>query len=50
MNGVSVICHGESTPKAVLNAIRIAAQVVRSSMVAHMAREVSVVLGRMEEA
>ena len=50
VNGVSVICHGESTPKAVLNAIRIAAQVVRSSMVAHMAREVSVVLGRMEEA
>jgi glycerol-3-phosphate acyltransferase PlsX len=50
VNGVSIICHGESTPKAVLNAIRMAFQAVRSSMVAHMAKELSVVLGGMEEA
>ena len=50
VNGVSIICHGESTPKAVLNAIRAAFQAVRSSMVAHMARELSVVLGGTEDA
>jgi phosphate acyltransferase len=50
VNGVSIICHGESTPKAVLNAIRAASQAVRSSMVAHMAKELSVVLGGMPEA
>jgi glycerol-3-phosphate acyltransferase PlsX len=50
VNGVSVICHGESTPKAVLNAIRAASQAVRASMVEHMAKELSVVLGGMEEA
>jgi glycerol-3-phosphate acyltransferase PlsX len=50
VNGVSIICHGESTPKAVLNGIRAAAQAVRSSMVSHMARELSLVLGGMEEA
>jgi glycerol-3-phosphate acyltransferase PlsX len=41
VNGVSIICHGESPPKAVRNAIAAAAQAVRSSMVAHMARELS---------
>jgi glycerol-3-phosphate acyltransferase PlsX len=41
VNGVSIICHGESPPKAVRNAIRAAAQAVRSSMVAHMAKELS---------
>jgi glycerol-3-phosphate acyltransferase PlsX len=50
VNGVSIICHGKSTPKAVLNAIREASRAVRTSMVSHMAKEVSVVLGRMEEA
>jgi phosphate acyltransferase len=38
VNGVSVICHGGSPPKAVSNAIRVAAQGVRCGMVAHMAR------------
>jgi phosphate acyltransferase len=41
VNGVSVICHGGSPPKAVSNAIRVAAQGVRSGMVAHMARELA---------
>lgn len=41
VNGVSVICHGESPPKAIRNAIRVAAQAVRSDMVEHMARELN---------
>jgi glycerol-3-phosphate acyltransferase PlsX len=41
VNGVSIICHGESPPKAVRNAIGAAARAVRSSMVAHMAKELS---------
>ena len=41
VNGVSIICHGESAPKAIRNAIRVAAQAVRSSMVAHIAKELS---------
>jgi phosphate acyltransferase len=50
VNGVSIICHGESSPKAVLNAIRAAARAVRSSMVAHMGRELSMALRAAEEA
>jgi glycerol-3-phosphate acyltransferase PlsX len=41
LNGVSIIMHGESPPKAICNAIGVAAQAVRSGMVAHMARELS---------
>jgi glycerol-3-phosphate acyltransferase PlsX len=41
VNGVSINCHGESTPKALFNAIGAAARAVRSSMVADMARELS---------
>ncbi len=41
VNGVSIICHGESTPKAVRNAVREAAEAVRSSMVAHIAKELA---------
>jgi glycerol-3-phosphate acyltransferase PlsX len=41
VNGVSIICHGESPPKAVRNAIGVAARAVRSSMVAHMAKELA---------
>ena len=41
VNGVSIICHGDSSPKAIRNAIRVATQSVRSSMVEHMARELS---------
>lgn len=50
VNGVSIICHGESPPKAVLNAIRAAAQAVRSSMVAHMTKELSGGVRAVEEA
>jgi len=39
VNGVSIICHGSSSPNAILNAIRVAAQAVRTSMVEHVARE-----------
>ena len=41
VNGVPIICHGGSSPKAIRNAIRVAAQSVRSSMVEHVARELS---------
>jgi glycerol-3-phosphate acyltransferase PlsX len=39
VNGVAIICHGGSSPKAIKNAIRVAAQSVRSSMVEHVARD-----------
>jgi glycerol-3-phosphate acyltransferase PlsX len=45
VGGVSIICHGESPPKAVRNAIREAVRAVRSSMVEHIAKE----LGRPEQ-
>ena len=46
VGGVSIVCHGESPPKAVRNAIREAVRAVRSSMVEHIANE----LGRPETA
>ena len=39
VNGVCIICHGGSSPNAIRNAIRVAAQARRSSMVEHIARE-----------
>jgi glycerol-3-phosphate acyltransferase PlsX len=39
VNGVAIICHGGSSPKAIKNAVRVAAQSVRSSMVEHVARD-----------
>ncbi|HEV2130427.1 MAG TPA: phosphate acyltransferase PlsX [Longimicrobiaceae bacterium] len=36
VNGVSVICHGGSPPRAIRNAIRVAAQSVESHMVDHI--------------
>ena len=41
VNGVAIICHGGSPPKAIRNAIRVAAQAVRSDMVADMASELA---------
>ena len=41
VNGVSIICHGHSPPKAIRNAVGVAAQAVRSSMVEHIAGELS---------
>jgi glycerol-3-phosphate acyltransferase PlsX len=39
VNGVAIICHGGSSAKAIKNAIRVAGQSVRSSMVEHVARD-----------
>lgn len=39
VNGLSVICHGGSTPKALKNAIRVAADAVRNDLVGDMAAE-----------
>lgn len=39
VNGVTIICHGASPPRAIKNAIRVAADSVRSGMVADMARD-----------
>ena len=41
VGGVSIICHGESTPKAIRNAIRVAVRSVRSGMVEHIAEDIS---------
>ncbi len=40
VGGVSIICHGESTPSAIKNALVVAAQAVRTDMVKHSARDV----------
>ena len=39
--GVSIICHGESPPKAIRNALAVAARAVRADMVEHIAGELS---------
>lgn len=39
VNGVSIIMHGSSRPKAISNALEVAARAVESSMVSHMAGE-----------
>ncbi|TVR63861.1 MAG: phosphate acyltransferase PlsX [Gemmatimonadales bacterium] len=41
VNGVTVICHGSSPPRAIRNAIRVAVQAVESGMVDHIARELA---------
>jgi phosphate acyltransferase len=41
VNGVTVICHGHSPPKAIRNAIEVATQTVSSRMVEHIARELA---------
>jgi len=41
VNGVSIICHGQSNTKAIRNALGVAAQAVASGMVGHIARELS---------
>jgi glycerol-3-phosphate acyltransferase PlsX len=40
VGGVSVICHGESSPAAIKSALAVAAQAVRTDMVKHSARDV----------
>ncbi|MDX1645971.1 MAG: phosphate acyltransferase PlsX [Longimicrobiales bacterium] len=40
LGGVSIICHGESPPKAIRNALAVAARAVRSELVKHSAEDV----------
>jgi glycerol-3-phosphate acyltransferase PlsX len=42
VGGVTIICHGESSPFAIRNAVAVAARAVRSNMVRHIAREISI--------
>jgi glycerol-3-phosphate acyltransferase PlsX len=39
VNGLSIICHGGSSPKAIKNAIRVAADAIRNDLVGDMAAE-----------
>jgi phosphate acyltransferase len=39
VRGVSIICHGSSTPNAIRNAIRVAVQAVRAGLSQHIAAE-----------
>jgi len=41
VNGISIICHGGSPPRAVRNAIRVARQAVETSMLGHIKRAVA---------
>ncbi len=41
VNGVSIIMHGSSSTKAIRNGLGVAAKAVETSMVTHMARELS---------
>ncbi len=41
VNGISIICHGGSPPKAIRNAIRVAGKAVEASMVSHFERELA---------
>ena len=39
VNGVSIICHGGSPPRAIRNALRVARQAVETKMVGHIERD-----------
>jgi phosphate acyltransferase len=41
VNGITIICHGGSPPRAVCNAIRVAIQSVETRVVGHIARAVA---------
>ena len=43
VDGVTIICHGGSSPKAIRNAVQVAARAVRSNMVKDMAEELAAV-------
>lgn len=45
VNGVTIICHGGSPPRAVRNAIRAAAHAVERGMVSHIERRLSLLSG-----
>ena len=41
VNGVSIVCHGASSPKAIKEAVGVARRAVDSCMVSHMARDLA---------
>lgn len=41
VNGVSIVCHGASSPKAIKEAVGVAKRAVDSRMVSHMARDLA---------
>lgn len=41
VNGIPIICHGGSPPKAIENAIRVADRAAKASMVSHFVREMA---------
>ena len=41
VNGVPIICHGGSPPRAIRNAIRVAVQAVENGMVSHIQRQLT---------
>ncbi len=41
INGVTIICHGDTPPRAIRNAVRVALKSVESGMVNHLTRELS---------
>ena len=41
VNGIPIICHGSSPPKAIENAIRVADRAAKASMVSHFVREMA---------
>ena len=41
VNGIPIICHGASPPKAIENAIRVADRAAKASMVSHFLRELA---------
>lgn len=41
VNGVSIVCHGKSPPRAIENALHVAARAVESSMVDHVKRHLA---------
>jgi phosphate acyltransferase len=41
VNGVTIVCHGGSPPRAIMNGVRVAIQCVEMGVVAHIARAVA---------
>ena len=41
VNGIPIICHGSSPPKAIENAIRVADRAAKASLVSHFVRELA---------
>ncbi|HEX5520293.1 MAG TPA: phosphate acyltransferase PlsX [Longimicrobiaceae bacterium] len=48
VNGVTIICHGGSPPRAIRNAIRIAVQAVENDMVSHIRKRLAQLAERPE--